>query len=165
MQPVKNKKLTYLLICAVAVVWGVVLYRVFFKGGEDDYKLKEQPIVDKHELYDQYVLHRDTFKLALNYRDPFLGLPEAPPKVTDVGSTNNTNFIPPPVKPAIDWSAIKYSGYIINPVTKKIITILVVRGKEQMVSDGELFEGVKLLKNKRDSILVFWQGKQKHIKQ
>lgn len=164
MQPVKNKKLTYLLICAVAGVWGVVGYRVFFSGGEDDYQFNPQPVVNKHEPYDQYVVQSDTFKLALNYRDPFLGITVPEPKVIPV-SADPGNFVPPPVKPMIDWAAIKYSGYITNPVTKKVVSILVVNGQERMLGEGELFQGVRLIKNSKDSILISWQGKQKYIKQ
>ncbi|NQX41303.1 hypothetical protein SAMN05421820_107155 [Pedobacter steynii] len=164
MQVGKNKKLTYLLICAVAVVWGVILYRVFFNQMDDDYEMKSQPVVRKQEPYDQYALKADTFKLALNYKDPFLGVVAPEPKVVAVPA-QPVNFAPAPFKPQINWSSIKYSGYVVNPVTKKIVSIVVVNGKERMLSEGEFLEGVKLIKNKKDSILVFWQGKQKHIKQ
>jgi len=167
MSTVKNKKLTWFLICAVVLVWGVILYRLFFNNVEDEYVMRSQSAVAKHEPYDQYVPKADTFKLALNYKDPFLGgiTPEvAEPQSTDL-SLKPVNFVPPPVKPFIDWNAIKYSGYIINPVTKKIVSIIAVNGKEQMLSEGETFEGAKLLKNKKDSVLINWKGTQKYIKQ
>lgn len=167
MQATKNKKLTYFLICAVALVWGVILYRLFFKNAEDDYVLKSASAGIRREPYDQYVLKEDTFKLALNYKDPFLG-GIAPASQPDLSGqvVKQVNFVPPaPVKPTVDWSVIKYSGYIINPVTKKVVSIIVVNGKERMLAEGEHFEGAQLLKHKRDSVLISWKGKQKYIKQ
>lgn len=167
MQPVKNKKLTWFLICAVALVWGVILYRLFFNHTEEDYGLKSQAAVLKHEPYDQYLPKADTFRLVLNYKDPFLGgmaatAPE--PKHTDL-PVQPVNFVPPPAIPMVDWSVVKYSGYIINPQTKKTVSIVMLNGKERMMAEGERFEGLQLLSNKRDSVLVSWQGKQKYIKQ
>ena len=164
MEAGKNKNLTYLLICAVVVVWGIILYRVIFNNSDDDYQLKAQPVAKKNEPYDQFELKRDTFRLALNYRDPFTGVVETPPKSVET-IAKPTNFVPPPFRPPINWGVIKYRGYVINPQTKKVVSILEINGKERMLVEGEFLEGVKLLKNKKDSILVYWQGKQKHIKQ
>lgn len=167
MQPVKNKKLTYLLICAVTAVWGIIIYKVLFKESEADYEPKFNAVKEAQEPYDQYLVKEDTFKLALNYRDPFLGGVSAPNENKNTSSTVpvQANFNPPPPPPPIDWSLIKYSGYIVNPATKKLVAILAINGREQMIAEGETFEGVKLLQNRKDSILVSWQGKKKYIKQ
>jgi hypothetical protein len=168
MEITKNKKLTYFLICAVAVVWGVILHRVFFSKSEEDYKIKESDSVIRHEPYDQYVIKEDTFKLALNYRDPFLGEmpPVSEPKPEGLTTIKQVSFVPPQVaKPVVDWSVIKYSGYIINPITKKTVCIITVNGNERMLAEGESFAGAQLLKNKKDSVLISWKGKEKYIKQ
>lgn len=163
MQAVKNKKLTYLLICAVIVVWGIVLYRVFASQQEDDFPVKSKMALEKKDSYDQYIIKEDTFKLALNYKDPFFGAEE--PEVKTVNLEPQTiNVIPPPFDPPINWEIIKYLGYVVNPDTKKLVSIVSINGNERMLSDGEFLEGVKLLRNKRDSILVSWQGKKKYIK-
>lgn len=165
MEPVKNKKLTYLLLCAAMAVWGIVVYRVFFnEPAGDDFRAPAIRVL--HEPYNQYVDRNDTFKLALNYRDPFTGKQlqsmetvaavAAGPKIPKV-------IVQPP--PPLNWSAIKYSGYMINPATKKMVTILSVNGTERMLAEGESLQGVKLLKNKKDSVLLSWMGKQKYIRQ
>lgn len=165
MQPVKNKKLTYLLICLVIAVWSVILYKILFNEPADNGNISLQTTKISHEPYDRYVEKKDTFVLKLNYRDPFGGksvaavIPESKVKTSD---------FPVPVKPAPlppNWSTIKYTGYIINPKTKKTVSIVAVNGSERMIAEGESFQGVKLIKNKRDSILVSWLGKQKYIKQ
>ncbi len=167
MEITKNKKLTYFLICAVAIVWGVILHRIFFNKPEEDYILKDSNAIAKHEPYDQYVLKEDTFKLVLNYRDPFLGedirVSELKPEVTKFQQMNITSSVSP--KPVVDWTMIKYSGYIINPITKKMVCIIIVNGIERMLVEGESFDGAKLLKNKKDSVLISWKGKQKYIRQ
>nr|WP_068893385.1 hypothetical protein [Pedobacter panaciterrae] len=167
MQPVKNKKLTYLLICAVAAVWGIIIYKVLFNNTDDDFEPKFKTAKEDHEPYDQYLIKNDTFKLVLNYRDPFLGgMTAASDDKNNTAIASEANFIPPPPPPPpIDWSLIKYSGYIVNPATKKLVAILVINGREQMTAEGQTFEGVKLLQNRKDSILVSWQGKKKYIKQ
>lgn len=166
MQGVKGKKFTYLLIGAVGVVWGVIVYKVFFNSSGDEYQLKTNSAPIKHEAYDQYVLAKDTFKLALNYRDPFLGTMEAAPLIVKKEfQAIQVNVPPRPIKAMIDWNSIKYSGYIINPLTKTPVSIVTVRGVEKMMTVGEIFQEVKLIKNKKDSILVSWQGKEKYIKQ
>lgn len=166
MQAVKNKKLTYLLICAVAAVWGIIVYKVLFNEVEADYEPKFNAVKEAQEPYDQYLAKDDTFKLALNYRDPFLGGVSAIEN-KGVGAIVpvQANFNPAPPPPPIDWSVIKYSGYIVNPITKKLVAILMINGREQMITEGQTFEGVKLLQNRRDSVLVSWQGKKKYIKQ
>ncbi len=159
--------LTYFLICSVALVWSVILYRIFFKNSEEDYSLKSVSVIDKQEFYDQYVTKEDTFKLALNYRDPFLGTME--PLLASslsIPVTKQQNFVPAtPASPNIDWNAIKYAGYIVNPISKKLVSIIVVNGKERMLALGERFEGAQLLKYEKDSVLISWKGKQKYIKQ
>jgi len=164
MEAGKNKKLTYLLICAVVAVWGIILCRVLFNNSDDDYQLRSQPVAKRTEPYDQYELKKDTFRLALNYKEPFIGVIEATPKPVET-TVKPMNFVPPPFRPPINWGLIKYRGYVINPQTKKVVSIVEINGKERMLAEGEFLEGVKLLKNKKDSILVYWQGKQKHIKQ
>lgn len=166
MQPVKNKRVTYLLICVVCLVWGIIIYRLFFldRGGDEETVFLKAKTV--HEPYDQYTVKKDTFKLALNYRDPFPGKAITPAEPPKADLSVHTDFKPvKPVIPPVIWPAIKYTGYITNPKTKKMVAILTVNGKERMTAEGESLEGIKLLKNKKDSILVSWMGKQKYIRQ
>lgn len=166
MQEGKNKTTTYLLICAVAIVWGIVLYKIFAKTTEEDYTIKNGTSKVPHEPYDQYMPKKDTVKLSLQYRDPFLGTPAKEEKKAEDNS-KVIKPIPAPqnLPPPIDWNIVKYAGRIINPVSKKTVSIITVNGEERMMSEGDVFHGVRLLKNKKDSILISLQGKQKHIKQ
>jgi len=166
MQGAKNKSVTYLLIAAVAVVWGIIVYRIFFMEPPEDQGTFLKSTAP-HEPFDQYEVSNDTFTLALNYRDPFLGKAGIPAEAPKTGQAAGGSPQVPvkPVPPPINWGAISYSGYLANPRTKRLVSILTVNGKERMVAEGESLEGVKLLKNRKDSVLVSWMGKQKYIKQ
>ncbi len=148
-----------------------MIYRLFFADAGEDYKPAFAAAKPVHEPYDQYTEKPDTFKLALNYRDPFLGVPAkstepavTPKTLSAADAALHAALSRPALPPPINWSVIQYTGRILNPVSKKVVSIVTVNGKERMLSEGEVFESVKLIKNKRDSILVEWQGKQKYIR-
>ncbi len=149
MQQVKSKKLTYLLLCAVIGVWGIILYKFFFRDKEEDLVPKTAFVKKGEQPYDAYQEKPDTFKLVLNYRDPFALKPTAEPMVQtaqkEVVAMAKMPIQPPPV---LNWSGIRYTGMVLNPVSKKTVTILSVNGKERMVPEGEVFENVKVFKNR-----------------
>ena len=66
-------------------------------------------------------------------------------------------------KPVEDLSFIKYSGFIYNPAAKTTISIISVNGKNAMIADGEVAEGVKLIKNMKDSIKISYRNKIRFI--
>jgi hypothetical protein len=41
------------------------------------------------------------------------------------------------VMPPFNWDVIRYSGYIKNPGSKKLIAFMKVNGQEAMMSEGE----------------------------
>jgi hypothetical protein len=165
----KNKPLTYLLIVSVAAVWGIIFYRMFSASGNEEMDI--QPTVRLglvNESLDDYKF-KDTFKLALNYRDPFLGkvleVIETTPKEHTTTNSPSVAFInPKPLKPQINWELIKYNGCIINPLGKRVVAIMILNGKEQMLLEGQTADGVKLLKNYKDSIKVLYQSQTKFIR-
>lgn len=158
----KNKQLTYVLILAVAGVWGLILYRVFDAASGDDDTEIAIPQTTKKEVYNDYQLKPDTTRLLLNYRDPF-GLVKPEDTVRAVHSAMKTATIAAIPKPAVNWGFIKYSGFISNPGSKKMITVLTINGKNAMLAEGETSDDVKLLKNMRDSIKVQYKNKSKFI--
>jgi len=166
METAKNKKMVYLLLFAVAVVWGVILHKVFFKGAEESQSMHQSISEIPLEAYNLYETKPDTFKLVLNYRDPFLDKSEKIEQVED--NKVRTNFelkMSPPPKPTVVWPEIKYNGRIVNPRSKKMVAIMSVNGIESMIEEGQTNAGIKLVKNKQDSILIRWNGLEKYIKQ
>ncbi len=161
----KNKKVTYLLIVMVAVVWGVIIYRIFDAStGSDDTITMTNPVKTIKEPYDDYMLPKDTTKLLLNYRDPF-GIVAFKDTTTIKAiathhPTKSVTIIP---KVAFNWGFIQYAGYIRNPSSKKLIALVTINGKNEMLAEGETKDQVKLIKNQIDSIKVSFNGKTKYI--
>jgi len=63
----------------------------------------------------------------------------------------------------MNWSFITYSGYIRNPSTKKLVALVSINGQSLTLSEGEIKNQVKLVKNLRDSIKISYEGKTKFI--
>ena len=156
----KNKKVTYLLGLVVAIVWGIIIYRIFDAAAGNDDALHTALQVKK-EAYNDYAIAKDTTHLLLNYRDPF-GLTKQKDTVAPVKRTNYKTAIIAP-KPVMNWGFIQYSGYIRNPSNKKLITLVSINGRSEMLVEGQVKDNVKLIKNLRDSIKISYNGKIKFI--
>jgi hypothetical protein len=160
----KNKKMTYVLGAAVLVLWGLIIRMVITwanGNGDDTVPVTSSKLVKEPD--NDYALPKDTTHLMLNYRDPF-GLvkfrdtSEAPVKSVRLKAT--------PLKlqkPAFNWTFITYSGYIHNPASRKLIALVSINGKNVMLSEGDIKEQVKLIKNMRDSIKISYNGQTKFI--
>jgi hypothetical protein len=156
----KNKVVTYLLIAAVLVVWGLIIYKIigaYSVGEEDTYT---PPAIQK-EKYDDYAVPKDTAKLVLNYRDPF-GM--AVKKDTARPKIQGTPRFIPVTKTGFNWDIVRYSGYIKNAGSKKLIAVMHIDGREAMMSEGEVIDQIRLVRNLKDSILISREGKKKYIR-
>lgn len=160
--------MVYVLIAAVASVWGIIFYRIFARKPEEiAFAPIQRPKMQEQSL-DDYLI-KDSTKLVLNYRDPFLGkaYTEAEP-LTSKKSTSisaiDLLIHAPALPPPINWEIVKYNGYIINPANKRLVAIVAINNVQKMLEEGQAIDGVKVLKNLRDSIKVEYQGKQKFIR-
>lgn len=154
----KNKATTYILGIAVAVVWGLIIYRIIAAvsdSGDNDAPVKTLQI-DKGP-YNDFAITPDTTHLLLNYRDPF-GLVKMKDTAAITVRRNIKKERIPAAKPAINWDFIQYSGYILNPASKKLITLISVNGRMATLNEGATFENVKLIRNLRDSIKISYGG-------
>lgn len=167
----KNKAAVYFLVLVVIVVWGLIIYRVVdaARSDEDDPGFMAHTVIAKEPLND-YELVKDTATLKLNYRDPFALLPSR--ENVPVSVSKPAGQLVAPVrhilpelsaKPAVNWSFIRYSGFIRNPHTKKLIALVSIGSKSLMLSEGETAEQVKLLKNMKDSIRIAYQNQTHYI--
>lgn len=159
----KNKAMTYVLGISVLLVWGIIIYRIVDTVGEDDLPIGVASNNTNKEVYNDYALPADTGQLSLNYRDPF-GLSK--PKDTTVAVVKRDILVnnAKPSKPAFDWGFVRYSGYIRNPGSKKLLAIVSINGKTMMMAEGEKADGVQLVSNRQDSIKVTAGGKTTFIK-
>ncbi|AFD06661.1 hypothetical protein [Solitalea canadensis] len=160
----KNKTTTYSLLVAVLFIWGYVFYKAIDSvAASDNTNHVAKPVKDRIAV-PTITLMPDTFTLMANYRDPFLDKPYNEASIDT--SKRNTISAPKPIKiePYIDWSIIRYSGVIQNANSKQAIVLVNIRGKDYMMKEGATNDGVKLMKNQKDSIKVLFQGKSKFIR-
>jgi len=158
----KNKKLSYVLGLAVLVVWGMIIYRIFAAVNENNDD-NAPPLVNTiKEAYNDFSIPKDTTHLLLNYRDPF-GLVKQKDTARFIAPRTSARTVVPGIKP-MDWSFIRYSGYMLNPATKKLIALVSVNGQNITLSEGQTKNEVKLIKNLRDSIKISFEGKTKFIR-
>lgn len=159
----KNKKMTYFLGFIVLVVWGLIIYRVFAAGGSDDNQIAPTATLHPKEAYNDYAIPKDTAHLLLNYRDPFGIIKTKDTVEIPLKNLIHKGVMNLPAKPAFNWGFIQYSGYIRNPDSKKMIALVSINGKNEMFSEGEVKDNVKLIKNFRDSIKISFNGTTKFI--
>ena len=159
----KSKKFTYILLLCVAAVWGIIFYRIYAAMAEEELPLPDAPTAKT--AYFKLINHEeDQVVLDLSYRNPFTK--ESAPVSLPAVKQNNiqkpaAQFMPPP---QLNWPAIQYTGYIYNPASKQKLALVLINGKEMMLSEGQKLNGVMLVKNAGDSIKVSYQNSSKYFR-
>lgn len=155
----KNKKTTYGLLVAVALVWGVAIYQLVtgFSGTE----VRQQKKISLPAVADSAFVE-DDFALINNYRDPFFGKVFTERKPVVRSSVKKPEAPPPaPKVPELppDLSFISYRGMIRNHKTNKEVALVSIHGREYMVADGDSVQHVIFAKNYKDSLSIIYKGK------
>lgn len=131
-------------------------------GEEEEPKVQ---VARKKVDYFKMVNHlNDKVSLEFDYRDPF----SSNSMLATEETTVDINKVAPPVilppKPQVNWQAIAYTGYINNISSKQKLAMMVLNGKEFMLTEGQTLNGVKLLKYAGDSIKLQYQNETKYIR-
>ena len=154
--------MTYLLICCVAGVWGIIFYRFFAAMSAED----EAPVNARviHKTYFNMTDHaKDPVVLEMDYSDPFGSAYSEPINIPVSSVRNPLPMVAVPVKPQVNWSGIIYSGQIYNRIEKRHVAIISVDGQEVMLSEGEKEKGLKFIKQVGDSIKVEYQNATRYL--
>lgn len=150
----KNKKLTYILLPAVVLIWVLIILRVVnYKGSDDGFQLSS-PVAKATKAE----IKTDTFSLLLNYPDPFLKHVSSTPLKTrtrNPKNSNKKNSTPPD---------ITYYGLVQNKKVSSGQVNVKINGKYFIMSIGETINEVKLRRIYQDSICITYYGNQYHIK-
>lgn len=165
----KNKKaLLYLLGFLVLCIWGIIIMRVYAAVGTEKALLPALNIAGDTVKTRVPVLQPDTFQLQLGYGDPFkaMGISlEEPVAVASPVVTGNFQPIRPmPVPPMAQLLNTRYLGYVWNAGNKKKVAIIGQNGKELMLEEGGLIDGLQLLSIGSDSVKVKYKGKTSFIR-
>lgn len=159
----KDKKTTYLLICCVAVVWGVIFYRVFAgMAAEEPVEAVQRTFKEPYFNIKDHA--GDTVQLDLSYADPFSNADSEPILLpAEEGKTVVSRMPVGPSRAKIDWSGINCVGQLYNSSQRKHIAIINIKGREVMLGEGERGEGLRFIKRVGDSIRVEYQGASRYL--
>lgn len=148
----KNKAVTYGLIVVVALVWGLIFYRIFNAVGED-----EGTIIGNggSAMKEKKTVLQDSFELLLDYRDPFLG-GRSNPSTHAKKSFSTKKMAKSTLPEVVDWSTIAYLGVIRNKQMAKEIGLLTINGHEVMASANQQVGVVRVLKIYPDSVRIVY---------
>jgi len=149
----KKNTNTYVLLAAVALIWGTIGYRII-SGMNDEptppqgaTAVKFKPLPTKE---------KETFTILAEYRDPFLGtLPKKPAK--KVTRSSKPKAAPMPV------IQITYTGFVADKDTKQNIFFVSINGTQHLMSPAKEIDKVKLLSGNAKSIRVQYHNKIKTI--
>lgn len=150
----KKKRQIYVLLALVAVIWGVLGFRIVssIKPAQPE---KTQDLL-AYKFTPGITHQRDTFSIAANYRDPFLGtLPKGKkPKKTKLIASN---------KDPIPERNIVYSGMLKDKNSGAKIFFVHIDGQQQLMAINDVYEKVKLVSGNAKKIKVRYNNRSKVI--
>lgn len=169
-----NNKTKYLLGLLLALVWGLVGFRLYTKylKGSPNINIKTNYIVEESPT-----IVLDTFTLIKNYSDPFQYA-----DVQEIGTEKATNFFNTPNYPRyptisveppkqeikimapviINFPNIQYKGFI-KSKQGRVVALINVEGNVSNLAINENLKGVKLTNIYEDSIQVEFKNQFKTI--
>ncbi|SNT14129.1 hypothetical protein SAMN05421640_2482 [Ekhidna lutea] len=160
----KGKKNIYILLPAVIVVWGLILYRVI-----SSLSGPELTISKKYDTnYEAVTRDTTSYTLSYNYRDPFFTYQKRKYTPNKVSETKEDKKRPSKSKnklvSKIDWSQIKYFGLIENQKTNNIKALVLIKGNYHYVEKNEDIENYNVFFISKDSIGLLSEGEKKYFK-
>jgi len=150
----KSKKLTYVLLIVVALIW----YKVFFRVKANLFG--EEVLVENiqsEEGINMMITNKDTVDLKLNYRDPFGDYSIVPIKIEKV------EIQTPKVQlKKIVWPSVSYIGRVKQTESKNPLAIVRIDGVQLFIRNNEeVYEDFRVKKIGRDSISIRYKGESK----
>jgi type II secretory pathway component PulC len=150
----KSKKSLYILLAAVVIIWGLIIYRIITNVS---FSAKQPQIYSNTHQVETKQLVLDSFSIVANYRDPFLDkrrkLKTTKPVVKKTAIKKK--IVEKPVKNIIKPNYnIRYKGLIAKQSNNKSLAILSINGKEVLLRYKENYKDLTLLKILKDSVLI-----------
>lgn len=150
----KNKKITYLLILLVILIWSVIFYRIYTNFSGKEQKVENlQPTVAgiENDIQDS------VFTLSLNYPDPFLkGMEKIYDRVTQEETPVNVNYH------SISWPAIEYRG-LLTSRDNNSTGLLKIQSADFLVKQGNEYASVKIRQMTSDSIFLEYKKEMRWV--
>jgi hypothetical protein len=148
----KNKKMLYILVPAVILIWGAVIFSILSHVGGSGANYKPQNMQMQTRALD---IDSNKYQLLANYRDPF----HAGIRTTSIDNDMLQKNDKQKTEKSINWPQITYYGLIIN--NKKPVALLKVNNSNLLMHEGEEKENLTLKKLYPDSIILNYQKNKK----
>jgi hypothetical protein len=155
----QNKKMVYILVPFVVIIWGLIIFRVYdFIDNKDI--IQAQPV----RKFDSVIAFNplDTYNIKTRRFDPFL----QNNKVKEVlieEEPREFNFEKPEMDFSqyfhkIAWPEITYSGSIENSGIKNRIGLLKLGNQQILIREDQNILGIQVIKIYNDSIILNLSG-------
>ncbi|MDD3685242.1 MAG: hypothetical protein PHE56_00610 [Bacteroidales bacterium] len=154
----KNKKSLYILIPAVAIIWGLIAFKIFTYNDEN----VEIPIVKPVTESKKQNIVKEAHIINTNYPDPFLkSRTYSPPsKLETTQQVNKKENTTTQVKPVavtnkdIKWPPISFDGMVVNNTSGEKTAIITVSGKRKLLDYNDEINGIRLSALFQDSVVL-----------
>jgi hypothetical protein len=154
--------MVYFLGFVVLGVWGVILQKIFLamQNKDEGEVIVNTTMPIKLSVPYQYP---DTFKLLLNYPDPFTGQVQ---KLADTVIKQRKQAIKDGLEAAVPSALdqIKYLVFVANGSGKRRVAILSYKGQERLLKEGDMLLNIKILKVKNNTVKLSSNGTIKLLK-
>lgn len=163
----KDRRLTYVLLLAVIVIWIIIGYRFYNTVRGDDVVVRPtyQPVQDIERGASE------VYELQLDYADPFLKEEKIQPPLLVVSkplthskpivSSSRSNLTDS--SPTTNWKAITYLGIIRNNQTDQQVGIIEVDGLRRLVKTDDRIPPFTIGKITSDSIGIQYSKTTKYV--
>ena len=173
----KNRRLLYVLLPAVLVIWGLIFQRIWRAARDDEESAQAK--TDEPSAMSASAVAAQIPRLLLNYADPFRASSSTTLLASPVAVTNNAlgSYARPlspsplnlPIAPVatpivpVEWPIVKYLGFINNPRLENRIALLTISDKEYSLKSGGNKGEITVSKIWRDSVQVIFKAHKKTI--
>lgn len=166
----KNKKLAYLLVPLVLLIWGHIIYKLVVGYSEVETVMED---IAPAPVLKEVQLKTEAYELYANYADPFLKRQPKGDNVVTTPTTNTTTqhatVVPVKVEPKPvqeKWPDIEYKGSIINNTTKEVVAMMSIDKKNQLLKKNDSYKELTLVDIATDSVVVAYHNTTKsfHLK-
>lgn len=151
----KNKKITYLLIVLVALIWGLIFYKIYSKFAG---KKQVERILSHSVVRVENGEHDSVFTLSLDYPDPFLKGVVQSSDATLMRTAINTSNIK-----VVNWPIIEYRGLLTNSNRNESTGLLRVQSIDHLVKQGKVYAAIKIRTITKDSIFLEYQNESRWL--
>ncbi|WP_299627658.1 hypothetical protein [uncultured Tenacibaculum sp.] len=148
----KKQQKTYLLLALVIIVWSIVIFQFFGYVNENEQVLPE---VNYANFKPNKFTKKESYKVSVHNRDPFLGTYRVVKKATPKNKKVRK-------KEPIIFPQIKYKGIIVNGNSKSFI--VAIDGRQKIMKLGVKTNDVKLVSGSKKEIKILYKGSYKTIK-